>query len=515
MALFDFLAPKPDHPLGASPEARKVADALTRREPRDAVEEAMAWFESLTGATGFRLHLLAERLLQLENAAVPQARRLGRDYLAMPAGTAGANALWAVAHRFWSQLAAAHMHVLTRHQSGGRDNILKPAQAAHVYAAALNACAAVQKWQQYRYRRLTDSFWETAGALYLRACDHKIDQRPVELYSGYGQTSVEGEYLRIVLFHVAAMDTLPPLEIELGERLIAHFLRHFSLERELKPGSAYWVDAGTGTPPARLIRVPESRANLRFLNGTAAHAESEKLGQRIRIARVVPADLILGGNYPVATVQHALDHLAMAWSSKPPVRDHVRRPVQAPLAVIHGFREAMQTIAYAASETRTRIPDLELWSVSDVSLGGMAIHGTLGRNPWPCIGMLVTMKPDGNGNWLVGVVRRFSRNPEPGSDEAGAILTANPNFASLGIETLSRAAAAVMGDANGLTVDMIILDTPAVAETIRVLVPPNTVEPGIPVTFILNGQSGRLMPQDTVANGPDYSVVRFIVQSFF
>jgi hypothetical protein len=474
----------------------------------------MAWFESLTGASGFRLHQLAERLMQIEGAAAPQARRLGRDYLAMPAGTLGANALWEVAHRFWSQLSAAHMHVVTLHQAGGRDNVLKPAQAAHVYAAALNALAGVQKWQHYRYRRVADSFWEIAGALYLRACEAGIGQRQFELYSNYGQTSVESEYLRIVLFQVAAMDTLPPLQIELGERLIAHFLPHFSLATEPKPGSAYWVDVATPVPPARLMRAPDTGTQLRFVNCTSAHAECVKLIERMRSAHAVPAELILGGNYPLETVLQTLGHLGMSWSSKPPVRDHVRRPVQAPLAVIHGFQEAMQTIAYAASDTRTRIPDLELWSVSDVSLGGMAIHGTLGRNPWPCIGMLVTMKPDGNGNWLVGVVRRVSRNPEP-DDEEDTLLAANPDFARLGIETLSRTAAAVVGDAAGLPVDMILLDPPVVAETTRVLVPPNTIEPGIPVTFSMNTQSGRLMPQETLAQGPDYTLIKFFVQSFF
>lgn len=514
MGLFDFLASKPDHPLGGLAQARKVAAELARADARVAVDEASAWLESLAGANGFSLERLTERILMIEGAAVPQVRRLGRDYLALPAGSLAATMLWDAGHRFWSLLSAAHMHVIDNLDEARRSRSLSRAQLAHVYAAALNAAAAIQKWQQYRYRRLPDSYWEGVGKLYLAACERGIALRHVELYDGYGETSVEGEYLRTLLFHVASMDTLPPTEIEVGERLIAHFLPRFKLTRDLVPGSAYWVEAGMPRPPSRLVTIPAKQPNQRFFKGDLAQAERDALIERIRAAGAIPAGLALGASYAVEDVLKVLEHLGMSWSAKPPVRSQVRRPVQAPLAVIHGFDEAMRTIAYAASEERTRIPDLELWSVSDVSLGGMAIHGTLGHNPWPCIGMLVTMKPDGNGNWLVGVVRRFSRNPEQAGDE-DSVLAADPNYASLGIETLSRAPAAVIGDANGLRLDILVLDMPVVGECCRFLVPPNSMEPTIPVTFNLGGQAGRVMPQKVLEQGPDYVLVSGFVQSFY
>jgi hypothetical protein len=345
------------------------------------------------------------------------------------------------------------------------------------------------------------------------------------LYTAYGQTTAQREYLRILLFQVAAMDTLPAIEIELGERLISHFLPKFSLSRTLRPDSVYWVDPQSSQAPMRLARAPETRPELRFFNGATAQIEREALAQRIRSEASVPPEVILGAQYPVENVLRVLDHLGLSWSSKPPVRDHVRRAIEAPLALIHGFQEATQTIAYAQSAARTRIPDLELWSVSDVSRGGMAIVGTLaqgGVNPWPAIGVLVTMKPDGDGNWLVGVVRRVSRNPEH-SDDADdstppltpAAQANNPNRIQLGIETLSRFPAAVVGDANRMPIDMILLDLPVVGECCRVLVPPNTVEPTVPVTFALNAQTGRMMPGEILAEGPDYSLVSFFVQSFY
>ena len=122
--------------------------AIRRRQAKwrlisRAVGEATTWLESLTLANGFRLDQLAERILLIEGAAVPQVRRLGREYLAMDTGTAGANALWEVAHRFWSLLASAHIHVLNSLDETRRSTKMRRSQLAIVYSAALNASAAL------------------------------------------------------------------------------------------------------------------------------------------------------------------------------------------------------------------------------------------------------------------------------------------------------------------------------------------------------------------------------------
>ena len=44
---------------------------------------------------------------------------------------------------------------------------------------------------------------------------------------------------------------------------------------------------------------------------------------------------------------------------------------------------------------------------------------------------------------------------------------------------------------------------------------PNTIEVTIPLKFMLNGQSARVMPRETVATGPDYAIVTVFVQSFY
>ncbi len=519
MALFNWLSAKPDHPLASAGEARRIADEISRREPREAVDDASAWLESLDTAEGFSLDLLAERLLLIEAAAVPQVRRLGRDYLAglaqensegSTAGSASGNlasrALWQSAHDFWARLASSYMHCLQRYQTEPDGAGLSKDLAALLHVAGLHAWAALQKWQQFRYRRMPDSFWTTVGGIFLSADAKKLSQRKVELYASHGQTTAAAEYLKILLFHVAAMDTLPPLEIELGERLIAHFLPAFALTREARPDNVYWVDVAQPMPPARLARVPEATPGLHFFNGAPALAALSALNERIKSFSEVPAEVNLGGQYAADSVSRVLDHLAMCWAAKPPVRSHVRRAITAPMALIYGFREGLQTLAYARSEMRTRIPDLELWTVLDVSLGGFAIHGTVGRDPWPGIGVLVTMKADGDGSWLVGVIRRFSRAPVDETVATGS--------ASLGIETLSRSAAALVADADGFSLDAIVLDLPVVGECCRLLVPPGTIEPTIPLRFVLDDKSARLMPRETIEVGPDYALVNFFVQSF-
>ena len=518
--MLGLFAAKPNHPLADIGEARRVAADLTRLDPKSAVTDACAWLESLMSAEGFKLPMLVERLMLLEGAAVPQARRLGRDYLKAGLNAAASATLWKQAQEFWHLLARAHEACIVRLAKGGKENDLGKELVPLVFASALHARAATQKWNQFLYRSVPDGFWAAVGAQFRAANDLGVARRQVELYPGHGTTTVEAEYLKLLLFHVAAMDTLSPVQVELGERLIAHFLAQFALTREVRPENVYWVDAASGLPPARLARVPEVTPTLYFFTGTQALLAVDDLNSRIKSALEVPASVNLGGQYPAAEVAEVLQHLAECWAPKPPMRVHVRRPVVAPIAITHGFANALQTIAYAVASSRTKVAALEVWSASDVSLGGMAIHGPLGREDWPRIGALVAVLPEGGSNWLVGIVRRVSRGIAEAGEEAWAAPAdkladaAGRNTAYLGVETISKSARAVVADEDGLPVDAIVLDLPVVGEYARMVVPPNSLEDNIALTFTLYEKLARLHPREIVERGPDFIVANFFVQSY-
>lgn len=67
------------------------------------------------------------------------------------------------------------------------------------------------------------------------------------------------------------MDSLLPLEIDLAERLIVHFLPGFVFSQVAEIDSVYRVDLASAEPPRRLARRPVGlRPTQRFQAGHGA-----------------------------------------------------------------------------------------------------------------------------------------------------------------------------------------------------------------------------------------------------
>ena len=404
--------------------------------------------------------------------------------------------MWELNHDYWTRLAAAYVDCLEQLRASGKDaDVLKPFRDL-LPARALHAHAGLLKSQQFRHVPVDSGFWSLVGGIYLAATVDKQAMRSLTLYGGIPPSCIESEYLKILLFQAASMDTLSAVEIELAERLIAHFLPRFALTHEVRPDNVYWVDAAKPLPPTRLAKLPEVTGSLRFFNGGDARSAVEQLAIRIDADRRVPADINLGGQYETSIVVRVLQHLAVCWAPKPPMRSHARHPLKSRLVVAHGLDAALAHLSGRA----TGVGGLEFWTVDDVSLGGMGALAVLGHEDWIRIGVLIAIQPEHGANWLLGVVRRFSR------------LT--PKQGSVGIETLSKNPRSVSADAAGLHTEAILLDVPAVGEYARMVLPPGALEDKVALQFQLDGARARLHPREIIEEGADYIVASFFVQSF-
>jgi hypothetical protein len=268
------------------------------------------------------------------------------------------------------------------------------------------------------------------------------------------------------------------------------------LTREILRESAFWADAAQALPPTRLAKRPALTTTLRFFDGTrAAKAIGETIEQIRREARV-PVGIDLGARHDVAIVIPLLAHLATCWAPKPPMRGSIRRHVDSRLRVIHGLAAVLKESFAPGGNSAS----LELWTVEDMSLGGLGVQVEASRNEPIRIGALVGMQPEGGENWLIGIVRRYVRTGQ--------------NRGSVGIETLSKTTRAVVADVVGLENEALLLDIPVVGETVRLILPPNTLEEGMVLVFALDGKTVRLHPLRTIETGGDFVVASFLVQSF-
>ena len=495
--MLEFFSNKTTHPLADSREVKRILAEITSREPLKAVEEAGAWLESLAADESFKLAHRLELILKLDAAAVAQARRLSRDYTSS-GGTSRIveSRQWQFGHGYWLQLAIAYLDCIARYHAAEKEGDAVRPQLPLIYGRLVNAMAAQLKWKQFHYGPVDPEFWMRLGGVYLAAVDAKVAQRSLQLYAGSAESTIEAEYLKVLIFQATSMDKLQPLAIEIAERLIAYFLPFFSLIRELRPENVYWVDAAKPLPPTRLARLPEVTPTLRFFNGTRAVDAVGKTIEQIRSEGRVPPGINLGAQYEAGTVIPVLEHLAICWAPKPPMRNTARHRINSQLKVVNGLVAVHQLLSGRSSGTESS----EAWVIDDVSLGGLGAQVSVSRQDLIRIGALIGMQPEGGENWLIGIVRRYARS--------------GPTQGSVGIETISKTPHAVFADAGGLQTEALLLDIPVVGEYARMALPTHAVEEAVALVFVLDDKIARLHPRETIATGADFIIANFFVQSF-
>ncbi|GIK45896.1 MAG: hypothetical protein BroJett012_17990 [Betaproteobacteria bacterium] len=485
--MLGIFSAKSGHPLADAKEAKRVLNELSVREAATALDEVAGWLESVAADEAFRLADRLALVSQLDEAVQAHERKLGRDYLTSPRlGRQQEYKLWQANHDYWQQLGNAYDACLTRYRSQEKGSDAVKSGLPQLLIRLLRALSAQLKWDQFRYGPVNGELWQRMGRAYLFAEQGKLSRQSLTPYPNVpGDSTVEQEYLKALVFQASSMDSLLPLEIEIAERIIAHFLPQFVFTAEARPDNVYWVDADQPAPPKRLAVQPQIAPSLRFFSAGAALEKLEAMLRQVERGEV-PSEVNLGAQYSARIMLPVLRHLAMYWAPKPPMRSHDRHRVKSRLTAVNGLAAVHDRLSNRGDEQS------EAWVVDDVSLGGMGAQVPLGANDWVRIGALLGMQPEGGSNWLVGVIRRFSRE--------------TPTQGSVGIETLSKSPQAIAGDLGGMDCNAILLDTLHTGDTVRVVLPSAAFEPAIPLVFAWQGRSARLDPIEQLESGVDFDL---------
>ena len=422
---------KIDHPLGDPRELRRLINEIPGDNTFKALDEVVGWLESLADTGNFPEDRLYEAVSLLDDAAQPHIKRLNRDYLHTPRlSRSEEKRLWTISHGFWTVLAASYERCLAAASQKSRvGEQLRQALPA-LTARLIAALAAILKWEQFHYGPSRGALWQRLGAALLYAENAGVATRSIQLHANVpGVTSPQQEFVKAVAFQAASMDGLLPQEIELAERLIAHFLPGFVFSAAVEHDSVYWVDLELAQPPLRLARMPaQSAPTQRFFKPGTAHAGIESLLHDLERGHDVPGDINLGGQYFAKALLPVLRHLAAYLAPIPPQRRHDRHGVKQRAIVVNGLASAFMAFS-GQLPARADAVTMESWVVNDVSLGGFgALLNTI-PGEWLKVGALVAMQPAGGDNWVLGIVRRYQRMGE--------------SAAHVGVETLARQATPV------------------------------------------------------------------------
>ena len=474
-------------------EARRLLAEAPSGDPFKAAEELTHWLESVRTAPGFKPEYLAQLI---DDAAQLHVRKLQRDYVSNPRlSKFQEQRLWGAIHEYWNQSALGYVACLDLFSAGAKGADALKGSLPLLVVRALRALAAQIKWQYLRYGPFDNSRWGVVAKVYALAEARKIAAVKVAVHAGVaGESSAEQEFVRVVMLAASSPSSLLPFEIELTERMIAHFSASFTQSLDQQPDIAYWIDLATDRPPLRIARPPQHAPTLRFFAAGKAAQDLEQLINTIAATRNIPAALNLGaGNEPEAVLE-VLRHLALCWSSNPPERRHPRHRVKSRLNVSPGLAGVVAALNPAATldfdDNR-----MENWIVDDVSAGGFGASIPQIKGEWLKIGCLVALQPEGGDNWVIGVIRRLTRDA--------------PQKGSVGIQTLARAAAVVAlkvqdGDAS----DAVLLNPADEALEAQVLVKSGAFVAGQQYGFEYAGKEVMLMSAALQERGEDYELLR-------
>jgi hypothetical protein len=500
--ILNLFSARPDHPLADPKELKRVLSELPLDNAFKAVDEVAGWLESLANAEGFRADQLFDIARQLDDAAQPHLKTLARNYLNSPRlSRSEEKRLWSGIFSYWGLLADLLERCLGK--AGGKDKDAEALKHSLPLLAVRTVSALGQqvKWIELRYGPVPGELWQRLGHAYLLAEAGKVAQKPVQLYpNASGATSATGEYLHVLAFHASSMDSLMPLEIELADRLLAHFLPGFVFSSEAHTDSLYWVDATRPLPPMRMAKLPASvTPSLRFFSAGSVPKLLQDLIHHVERGEL-PKDLNLGGQYQARALLPVLRHLSLYWAAHPPLREHPRHNVKTRLAVLHGFDDSFTVFAGDVARVgKERTADS--WVVENVSLGGFGAAISNIGGDWLKVGALISLQPEGGDNWVLGVVRRLSKE--------------NENQAAVGIQTLARQAVSIdlrqrsSAYSAAAGVPGIRLAEDKVPGEVRLVLPTATFDIRENLEYVSGNKRYLLTPIEQIEAGTDFEIARY------
>ena len=489
------------HPLADPVQRQHILDDLPVDNAYKALDEISGWLESLQAAGDFPRDRIYEAARQLELAAQPHLKRLAHEYLHTARLTRNdEKRLWTINHGFWTLLAAAYERGLP----GGEPNPRAATELKNslplLATRLIAALGASLKWERFRYGPTPGQVWLRLGKVLalaeLAGVADKSTPQPG------GPSSARQEYLKIMAFHAASTDTLLPLEVEIAERLIKHFLPLFVFTDAAEEDSVYWVDLKLPQQPLRLAQMPAQASwSQRFFKPGKANAAIVDLLRQFELGRGLPPDLDFGEQYEPRQLLPVLRHLAAYLAPVPPQRRFDRHRVKHRMSVLNGLVNAYVVFSGDFGSRPAGLP-MESWVVENVSRGGFGTQFDTAPADWVKVGALVALQPDGGDNWLLGVVRRYNRETEQAS-RVGIEAIARQAFA---VELKPRSASATNAAA---AIPALLLAEDAKTEQVRLILPAAAYDSRQSYEYALAGQRYLLLPVAVVERSRDYEIARF------
>lgn len=492
---------KVDHPLADAKQARTLVSELPPYDSVKALDEITRWLESLPDADGFKLDRLFEVIELLDAAAKNHHKKVAQDYLGMSRQQKfQENKLWTCGYKFAKSLANAYVHCLGQHESGAAGAAALRKNVPVLVARGIRSLGLQVKWTMLRYGPFEPGLWTSIGELYRHAANGGYTRTPLVIYAGlHGNTSVELEYLKIMMLWAASADVLPPLKQEIAERTVAHVASCARLETTPFAGALYSFDPSRNKPPVRIFGTPKADEKLQYFGPGNAGAKLLHLAPALDKSGKLPPDFNLGATYPADVVVSVFKHLATYWSDSPPSRLSERRAATARITVVPGYSQLIDELEREETDALNfSVSGAESWIVENISENGYGALVPAATTDWIRVDELIGVQLEGTTEWGIALVRRVVRDEQ--------------RQYHVGIEMIARNVSLVrVGQGAGRDPQTAILLSaePDDKGELGIIMRAGRFDPGAHIDVTLNDRQQMLEPAHMVDAGDDFDWARY------
>ncbi len=363
-----------------------------------------------------RMHLDAHRRVAEAIQFVEAADWRGRDivnelnarFLAAGNDTESTDQMhiWEAVSLYLAQLAAAYVGLVRLFQTYSKGWAEVSDRLPQVIARAIRATSLRLKWQRMRYQPAETDIWQSLSQLWSYVEDKGLARARVLVYQD--RSTLQREFVRPLMFAMSAVDSLPPVEVDVADKIITHFAGHFELRQHPEKGCYFFVDIDQWVPPARYRPGDVVRLGSRFFGPGEAITDLETISAQLAAGAISTNQINLHEFVEVETVVDVLAHLERHWSVRRPVRREERRRSLTQLAIVSGYSDIIARISSNDMSIRDEDDEVEFWGVENESEGGYGALLPEERGEKLRVGELIAMRPSGSRVWAVGVIRRLA-----------------------------------------------------------------------------------------------------------
>jgi hypothetical protein len=403
------------------------------------------------------------------------------------------------------------------------------------------------KVRLYRYEQWIPARWSDLHALFQMACSAQLERQAVPVLADGGLTTIEQEYLRVLVLQLINSGNLTPRHLEWVAEQLSEWCAPLRLTLESSTVTSFYVDMGSRTGLKR--RVPQAlEGRVLFLDTRPLHA--------VLMQNVVMLDQKVRNNPLSERTPRRADQLNLLSKLasqvdpefKPFARRGERTSAEGSVDAIIGFARIAAFLREDEAEpfiegrrspgtfgdtveiatfgrmrnenvraldaARRRLANFAApggtWDVRDVSQTGFRLVAPMSVINAVTLGTLAAIRPQSQVRWTLGIVRRMKRLTTERAEIGLQVIANNLIGVELAEAKKSEAEHAIESEVptvsnrrfNGLFLSLHKRDGETAVQTL--VVPPGEYQPGKRLHMSAGQSSQRIAFGRVLEQHPDW-----------